>query len=140
MNDEDRLTGIKGAIEDLSYMAEESFIIVEGINDERALRSLGIEGEYLHLQSEGGPVKIAEKVHGEGRDAIVLTDWDHKGGILSKEVSNQLSALGVRHDLTIRKRLSVLCSLYIKDVESLGTLVFRLSEKFKNVPPIQPRP
>jgi 5S rRNA maturation endonuclease (ribonuclease M5) len=128
MNDAERLEAIDRALEDLSIMSEDHMILVEGMNDEKALRALGIHGLFGHIQSEGGPIKIAERVFESGMKAVVLTDWDRKGGILSAELGDQLSALGVRYDTNVRKRLSVLCSSYIKDVESLDSFIGRLNE------------
>ncbi len=133
MNDADRLEAIDKVLEDLSMMSNDHVILVEGMNDERSLRSLGIEGMFRHIQSEGGPIRVAEKVYNSGMKAIILTDWDHKGGILSKEMSNQLSSLGVLYDTSLRKRLAILCSGYIKDVESLEQMVGRLNFRGRDI-------
>lgn len=126
MNDEIRLEEIDKVLEDLSLMVSDHIILVEGINDERALKAVGIYGEFRHIQSEGGPIKAAEYVYRSGKKAVVLTDWDRKGDILCAEVCNQLEALDVRFDTDIRRRLAALCSYYIKDVESIDALVSRL--------------
>jgi 5S rRNA maturation endonuclease (ribonuclease M5) len=128
MNDAERLEAIDRVLEDLSTMSEDHMILVEGMNDEKALRALGIHGLFGHIQSEGGPIKIAERVYERNMKAVILTDWDRKGGILSSELGDQLSALGVKFDNTVRKRLSILCSSYIKDVESLDSFIRRLYE------------
>lgn len=126
MNDADRLEAIDNVLEDLSIMSNDHVILVEGMNDEKSLRSLGIDGVFRHIQSEGGPTRVAEQVYDSGMKAVILTDWDRKGGILSREMSNQLSSLGIVHDTSVRKRLAILCSGYIKDVESLNQMVGRL--------------
>lgn len=133
MNDSDRLEAIDKVLEDLSMMSNDHVILVEGMNDERSLRSLGIDGLFRRIQSEGGPARVAEQVYNSGMKAIILTDWDRKGGILSKEMSSQLSSLGIAYDTSLRKRLAILCSGYIKDVESLDQMVGRLNCRGRDI-------
>lgn len=126
MKDDERLELIQEVLEKLSLMATDHIILVEGPNDVRALNSIGIHGDMFRIQSDGGPIKAAEYVASSGKDAIVLTDWDIKGGRIAAEVSAQLSALGVRHDMTVRKELATLSKRYVKDVESLDSMMERL--------------
>jgi len=127
LNDEERLAEIKEVIEDLKELSEGRMILVEGTKDKMALRSIGITGEVFMIQSEGGPMKAAEHAAASGKGAVILTDWDRKGGAIARETGLQLASLGVWHDLGIRARLSALCKKYIKDMESLGSLLERLS-------------
>ncbi len=129
MNDAELLEAVERVLEDLKELAADHVLLVEGANDERALRALGIGGEYIHMQSEGGPLRAAEKVHGHGGKAVVLSDWDRKGGTLARDASEQLAALDVEHDLSVRRRLSVLCSHLVKDVESLDACVGSLAAR-----------
>ena len=126
MDDTERLELIQEALEKLYQMSEGRIILVEGPNDVRALRKVGIAGEFFRIQSDGGPVKAAEYVASRGMEAIILTDWDDKGDIIADAVSGQLSALGIRHDLTVRKELATLSRRYIKDVESVDSMLERL--------------
>jgi len=131
VNDAERLEAIEKALDDLRVLSEDSIILVEGANDEKALRALGIEGEFIHIQSEGGPLKAAERVHAEGGRAVILTDWDRKGGTLARDAAEQLAALDVEHDTSVRRRLSVLCSSLVKDVESLDSCVRSLDARVR---------
>ncbi|MDR3206041.1 MAG: Toprim subdomain protein [Candidatus Methanoplasma sp.] len=126
MNDEERLREIVLALDDLADLASDHIILVEGLKDARALRALGIEGTVFQIQGVG-PLKAAEHVAENGGKAVVLTDWDRKGGILASELEEQLSALGAGFDMTVRAKLSTLSKKYVKDVESLDSLVARLS-------------
>jgi dTMP kinase len=127
LNDEERLAEIMEVIESLRELSKDHVLLIEGIKDKKALVSLGVVGDAFMIQSEGGPIKAAEYVAAKGKKASILTDWDNKGGTLARETEIQLSSLGVEFDTETRARLSVLCKKYIKDVESLDTLVERLS-------------
>jgi len=127
LDDEERLAEIKEVLEELEELAADHVILVEGLKDKKALSSIGIEGEVFMIQSEGGPIKAAEYVSEHGGKAVILTDWDRRGGTIAHELENQLSSLGLIYDSRIRARLSFLCKKYIKDIESLDKLLERLS-------------
>ena len=127
MNDEERLKEITEVLEELRELSRDHVLLIEGPKDKKALRSIGIGGEVFMVQSEGGPIKAAEYVSEHGGKAVILTDWDHKGGRIARELEDQLCSLGARYDAGIRAKLSSLCKKYIKDVESLDTLLERLS-------------
>lgn len=123
MNDDERLAEVEKVLEDLGELSDDHVILVEGPNDRRALESLGITGDFFMIQSEGGPMKAAEYVYGHGNKAVILTDWDRRGGVIARELGCQLSSLGSDYDIGVRARLSALCKKYIKDVESLDALL-----------------
>jgi dTMP kinase len=127
VNDEERLEEIEKAIDELIELSADHVILIEGPRDKKALMSLGVKGRIFMIQSEGGPIKAAEYVSANGGKAVVLTDWDRRGGTIARETERQLSALGLEYDDGVRAKLSVLCKKYIKDVQSLGTLLERLS-------------
>ncbi|MCL1978601.1 MAG: dTMP kinase, partial [Methanomassiliicoccaceae archaeon] len=127
MNDEERLVEIKEVLEELIELSKDHIILVEGPKDKKVLRSLGIEGGIFMIQSEGGPMKAAEYVSRLGSKAVILTDWDRRGGTIARELERQISSLGSEYDSGIRAKLSFLCKKYIKDVESLDTMMERLS-------------
>lgn len=122
-DDAERLEAISELIEELSSMSGTHIILVEGLKDVAALRSVGVEGEFYCVQSGGGPVKAAEHVWHSGRQAVIMTDWDRRGGSLARMLRDNLSALDVRYDDRIRGELAVLCRPYIKDVESVDAVV-----------------
>ena len=126
MNPEHRLEAIEEILEYLDLLPENTMILVEGINDKKALMSLGIRKQMIAVQSEGGPLKASEKVYERKADAIILTDWDDKGKIIAEELRRNLSSLSVRYDINIRDKLGELCVKDIKDVESLPILHRRL--------------
>jgi len=127
VNDEERLAEIEKVLEELVELSKDRVILIEGPKDRKALRSLGIKGKVFMVQSGGGPIKAAEYVSENGKKAVILTDWDRRGGTIAHETERQLSSLGLEYDSGIRAKLSFLCKKYIKDVQSLGTLLERLS-------------
>lgn len=114
-------------LEELKELSADHIILIEGLKDKKALSSIEINGEIFMIQSEGGPIRAAEYVYEHGKKAVIMADWDRKGGVIAHELECQLSALGLEYDSGIRAKLSFLCKKYIKDVESLDTLLERLS-------------
>jgi len=131
LNDEERLIEIEELLEALEELSKDHVILTEGIRDRKALEALGITGDVFMIQSEGGPMKAAEYVAAHGKKAVILTDWDHKGGTIAHELELQLSSLDTEYNTEIRAKLSSLCKKYIKDIESLDTLIERLSSQGK---------
>lgn len=129
MDDAERLESIEECLVRLSELAEDHVILVEGLKDVDALRALGIEGEFYCVQSGGGPLRAAEHVWREGRPAVILTDWDRRGGNLADSLRRDLESLCVDYDDTVRRDLTVLCRPYSKDVESLDSAVRLLRER-----------
>lgn len=125
MSDE-RLDAIDEMVQELAELSPEYTIIVEGINDRRALRTLGINADVAMVQSEGGPLKISEEMYYRTRKVIILTDWDDKGETICNELQRNLRSLCVPFDTSIRNRLKDLSIKDIKDVESLPSLCERL--------------
>ncbi len=126
MRMEERYEKVLKTIEDLKESSLEAPIIVEGKNDRKALRSLDIQGEIVRL-NDGSPIfGICERVSRKHSSAVILTDWDHRGGQLCRLLREGLAANGVRYDTEIRARLARLCRKEVKDVEGLAKYVHRI--------------
>ena len=123
MDDAERLEGIYAALDRLEGMLPTHVVLVEGIKDAEALRRAGIDGDFYLVQSGGGPVRAAEHAWRAGRPAVVMTDWDRRGGSLAEALRENLSSLGVRYDDTVRRDLAIFCRPYAKDVESLDSVI-----------------
>jgi len=96
-------------------------IIVEGRNDEKALRTLGITNELLKVSEKSGPVqKLAEDLKKKGqKSAIILTDPDREGAKLASLVSRTLESFGMHPIMHYRK----MTKLFGKSaVEELGNV------------------
>ncbi|MBN1323701.1 MAG: toprim domain-containing protein [Methanotrichaceae archaeon] len=103
-------------------------IIVEGLRDKRALRSLGAEGPVI-MASRRPSLDLAEEAAREYEEIIVLTDWDRQGEEMARKIQHHLQATSVPADLDIRERLKRLVRKEIKDVESLDNYVRRMREQ-----------
>ncbi|MDL5502906.1 MAG: hypothetical protein QSU88_06780, partial [Candidatus Methanoperedens sp.] len=61
-----------------------------------------------------------------GKDIVLLTDWDKRGGIVARKIIKHLSAYGIVPNTEIRLRLRSLSKKRIKDVESLNNYINKL--------------
>ena len=135
MDDSERLEGIYDLLDQLSELSDTHIILVEGLKDIAALEAVGVDGDFYCVQSGGGPVKAAEHVWHSGKQAVIMTDWDRRGGTLAGALRENLSALDVRYDDGIRGELAVLCRPYSKDVESLDAVVRLLVDRVDSINP-----
>ena len=83
MSDEVRLEEILKVLGRLKELSADHVILVEGRKDREALAYLGISGDVFQIQSSGGPSAAAEYVESRGGKAVILTDWDRRGGNLA---------------------------------------------------------
>lgn len=127
MSDEVRLEEILKVLGRLKELSADHVILVEGRKDREALAYLGISGDVFQIQSSGGPSAAAEYVESRGGKAVILTDWDRRGGNLAAALCDILGRDNPDIDGSVREDLSRLSRHYIKDVEALDSLVDRLS-------------
>ena len=126
MNNEERLERLNAALDDLSDMCKERILLVEGPKDRMAMTLLGINAEMMSVQSEGGPLKISEKISERKKNAVIMTDWDDQGDEIAKDLERSLLSVCVKFDTTIRSKLRWICGNEIYDVESLPSFYCRL--------------
>ena len=127
MSDEVRLEEILKVLGRLKELSADHVILAEGRKDREALAYLGISGDVFQIQSSGGPSAAAEYVESRGGKAVILTDWDRRGGNLAAALRDILGRDNPDIDGSVREDLSRLSRHYIKDVEALDSLVDRLS-------------
>jgi 5S rRNA maturation endonuclease (ribonuclease M5) len=108
-------------VEELSRCVEQGMpILIEGKKDEEALNELGITGNIIKVSGSGLKLfEIAEIAAETSSKVIILTDFDKKGDILAKKLSEDIQGLGSHPDLNIRKNIIKITRKYIKDIESL---------------------
>ncbi|MDD1747809.1 MAG: Toprim subdomain protein [Methanomassiliicoccales archaeon] len=123
---EEALEDLTAILEELKERSNEEVVLVEGQKDRAALTVLGIDGEVWQVQGPNTIFSTAERLATEGRSAIILTDWDRKGGQLARLLRQDLRANGVRFDDELRLRLVLLVKAEIKDIESLPAFFTRL--------------
>ncbi len=138
INLKERYEQVLQTIEDLKEVSLRAPIIVEGRNDGKALRRLGVQGRIIRLNG-GSPVfQLCEEVGRTYSEAVILTDWDRRGGQLCRLLREGLAANGVRYDVDLRGRLARLCKKEAKDVESLDPYVARIMLSYNRPPGLGP--
>ncbi len=114
---------------------DEPTVLVEGIRDVKSLRRAGVAARIEHinrglplldfltdLRNGKGPFEGKEPV----RMAVILMDWDRKGGHLARVLKDLCRDIDLPSDLQFRRRLVSITGRWIRDVESLGKLYERL--------------
>jgi len=129
----DTLDKLDRVLQDLRERPENSTLLVEGRKDKTALWVLGVEGDVMPIQNGRRIFEVAEELARDGREAIILTDWDRKGGQLCRLLKQALRACVVPFDDTKRARLARLSKKEIKDVESLPAFMSRLVSEAQKV-------
>lgn len=113
-------------LQELEDLSEDTPVVVEGKKDIAALWSLGIRKNVVSLGRGLTVFAFCEKLAQESGSAIVLTDWDRKGGKLARMLKDAFEANGVKVNTDIRAKLVLLTKKDIKDIESLPTYIRRL--------------
>lgn len=113
----------------LTELAEKSkngsIIIVEGINDLKSLREIGIKGK-IFTSSNTPNVELVDQI---GRkDVIILTDNDRTGNILEKNLKSKFSTWGVNANTEFKRKIF---SIVSKEIYSIEELAF-LCQKIEN--------
>lgn len=124
MSDAVRLQKVNEVLDRLKALSADHVLLIEGLKDRRALNAVGIRGDMFQIQSSGGPAAAAQYVQEHGGKAVILTDWDRRGGSLASDLRD---LLGPDADTDVRADLAALSRHYIKDVESLDSFIERLS-------------
>ena len=128
MSPKERLEKIVKILEELEEASSGTPIVVEGIRDVEALRSLGIEKNVTSLSKGISLFVLCEQLSRSWDEVILLTDWDKKGGRIARKLKDALEANGARAVDDFRARLAILVKKEVKDVEGLPTYVERLRE------------
>ncbi len=126
MNLEERDREILETLGELRELSLEMPVIVEGKKDREALRRLGVQGTLVSVHGGTTVFRLCETLAEDHDHVIILTDWDRRGGQLSRLLREGLAANDVRANTEIRARLARLCKKEVKDVEGLRRLVARI--------------
>jgi len=111
------------AINTLRESSKEMPIVVEGKNDERALRSLGIEGKIFKLAGSS-LFEICDAISDSCREIMLFVDADREGRKIGKAMAKYLMPRGVKINAKLANRL--LKMLNAAEVEDLPK---RIDEK-----------
>lgn len=115
-------------LEDLREASVEIPVVVEGKNDEKALRRLGIEGEIFHISTGTPFYEFCEEIARKYRDVILFTDTDAEGQKLARRFKSRMSQMGVR--VNDRFRVSLMGKLDTHQVEHLFRRLLRIKGQF----------
>ncbi|MDO9537866.1 MAG: hypothetical protein Q7J68_06070 [Thermoplasmata archaeon] len=126
MEPRETLETLAEIMDEMSEASKIMPIIVEGLKDRMALRSLGVNGHIVMLNDGDTILGTCEKLARDWSAVIIFTDWDQKGGELSNALTDAFRALDVSCDTEYRASISMLVKKEIKDVESIPALVRRL--------------
>jgi dTMP kinase len=129
----DTLEELSSVLDELRDRPSDAVILVEGLKDRGALIALGIGGETWQVQGAGSIFSIAENLALQKKTAIILTDWDRKGGQLCHLIRQALKANGVPYDDSLRMRLVHISKKDIKDIESLPCFYSRLVAEVQKI-------
>lgn len=126
LEDIERLERLEELIEELQILADGgAIIVVEGRKDAESLRFLGIKGN-IKLASQQPLLEFTEFLSKSGKEIVLLTDWDKKGGIVARKIIQYLLAYGIMPNIDIRSKIRVLVKKRIKDIESLNNFINKL--------------
>ncbi len=112
------------AIEELKERVREGWVVVvEGVKDAAALKSIGVEGDIITFS---GYLSTAEKL--KERRVIILTDYDEKGNEIEKGLAKALLSYGNVADVELKRRIFCKVKKEITKVEELRTFLEKYGE------------
>jgi 5S rRNA maturation endonuclease (ribonuclease M5) len=101
-------------------------ILVEGEKDVAALRRLGITGIILTVHAGRPLVDVCDRIAATYEEIIILTDWDKKGGRLSRAIEKNLSG---RTRCITEFRGQLAKNSMVKDIEGLPSYLDSMQQK-----------
>ena len=109
---------------DLREMSDKGIpIIVEGREDEKALRSLNVKGTIHCLKARGeSRFGFVDKLTGT-EDVILLTDFDREGKELRLWLYDELTRRRIRTDDKLWRRIRALAKAEVHAVEELPSFL-----------------
>jgi dTMP kinase len=115
-----------GILDELEDLSADTPVVVEGLKDASALRRLGVRRNVVTLGKGLTVFAFCERLAEAHGKAVILTDWDRKGGKLARMLKEALEANGAKADTDLRARLVLLVKKDVKDIEGLPTYLERL--------------
>jgi 5S rRNA maturation endonuclease (ribonuclease M5) len=121
----------------LEQLAEEAKdgkpVVVEGLKDEQALKSLGIIGKIVFVKKGLKTIidVVSEVESMNSKEVILMLDFDKEGRELTEKLKNYMEKAGVRVNTHYWLKLSSLTGKEVKDVEGLATYIETLKVKLE---------
>lgn len=119
----ERLKEVLQALYEVNKLAP---ILVEGRRDVLALRRIGMVGDIIPLHAGQKLYEFCEDISERFHRVILLMDWDVKGDMLHRQVSEYLHGMWEEFS-AFREVTKLLCQKDIKDIESIPSLFERLA-------------
>ena len=105
-------------------------IIVEGPNDEKALRELSISGEIISAKTFKSFMHVISEIEERGqKEIILLLDFDRRGKEWTKHLIRNLERMRIKPNTLFWNSLLNLAGKEVKDVEGLGSYMKTLQKK-----------
>jgi len=110
-------------------------IIVEGPNDEKALRELCINGEIISAKTYKSLILLICEIEEQGqKEIILLLDFDRRGKEWTKRLTQSLERMRIKPNIHYWNGLLSLAGREIKDIESLTSYIKTLEKKTQTIP------
>jgi len=119
----------------LEKLASESakgvLIVVEGQNDEKALRKLAVEGKVVSTKTSGKSfLDLLAEVEGQRvREVILLLDFDRRGVEWTRRLKQHLEKTRIKPNLNFWNELHSLVGRDVKDLEGVPAYFETLRKK-----------
>ncbi len=105
-------------VRDLNDLSKDNWLVlVEGLRDESALRTIGYSGGLLTASSLG---RRGRESLGTAKGIVILTDLDREGAALASRFVKQLRHSGVKVSLDERRRLKGILRGIFLHIENLS--------------------
>jgi len=124
----------------LACLIEESsrgiLTIVEGRNDVKTLRQLGVDGEIISAKTGGKTQQdvICELEESGAKEVIILLDFDRRGRELTRVLKQHLEKARIKPNLAFWNDLRRFAGREVKDVEGLASYIQTLKRKAGEIP------
>jgi len=123
------LEDIEKALSELRDENKAIPIVVEGDKDIEALRKLDVKGTIISVNTGISLTDFCDKIAGEFKDIIILTDWDRRGGYLCHTIRKNLEG---RVNCNIYYRGIFAKNSMIKTIEGLPSWIETMRAKTRN--------
>ena len=102
-------------------------VVVEGINDQKALRLIGFNGDIVVLNNFRGITKLVDNITNKNKKIIFLLYIYLKVNILTSNILSQINSI-CRHDhLHAKNRLARITGGRLRHIEDLSTFSMAIS-------------
>ena len=118
---EETLEQVEELLDELRESSGEGVpILVEGADDEGALRKLDVNGRIFRASGSSKTLLNFLESLVSFKQIIILTDFDRAGDKLAKFCTEHLKRLGVEPVVEFRGKLKALLHKDVKDIEGLA--------------------